>query len=109
MQYPIEGYPGYTWHWVDALEQWVMKWTAVNNVYSPPVMDHSLKWYHVSVPNHIKSPHILKPSHDMCITYMYYRKDLNKIEIWSSDIESAVIRLTNYMYSIKPQQKSLKN
>lgn len=109
MQHHIEEYPGYTWNWIPALGQWVMKWGSIDTVYSPPVLDESMNWYHVSVPDHIKSPGILKPSPDMQIAYMYYRKDLHKIEIWSSDIGTAIIRLTNYLYSIKPQQKILKN
>jgi len=95
----IPEYPGYYWCWIEPLQQWILRWTPIKDIYSPPLLDNSLKWYHVAIPSTIKSPSAIIPllswNH-----YVYYRPDLHKIEIWAHDIEKAVIKTHLFLHSI---------
>lgn len=104
MSTPIEGYPGYAYHWVEPLQQWIMRWTPEPNNYSPPVLDESVRWMHLAIPSNIKSIGALdlaKLARDHKIVYLYYRTDLNKIEMWSYELEASCISLNQYLCSIR--------
>lgn len=108
MSQKIEGYPGYSYNWIEPLQQWVMRWAPEREVYSPPVLDESIRWIHLSVPSNIKSFGALdtrKLERDHKITYLFYRADLNKIEIWSHDVEASCISLNQYLCSLRQPKK----
>ena len=89
----IEEHPGYYWVMVPALGAWTLKWEPVHQVYSPPVLDQSLRWCHIHVPQGVKSFgallskeddfHFKKLARDTGATYIYFREDLGMIEVWA--------------------------
>lgn len=108
----VNEYPGYYWSWIPVLHQWVLRWKPIEGVYSPPVFDQSLRWHHVAIPSHIKSPGVLKLQDlrkDFRVKYIVYRSDLNKFEIWSRELEFSLIAVMNYLQSVSwtPSSKKL--
>lgn len=91
----MEEHPGYYWLMVPALGTWTMRWEPVHQVYSPPVLDQSLRWCHMHIPKHVRSFqallskeddfHFQKLARDTGATYIYFREDLGMIEVWASD------------------------
>ena len=104
-----EGYPGYSWTWVEPLQEWVLRWEPVDGVYSPPFLDNSLRWYHVAIPAPMKSPGVLrlqKLKKDFHVEYIVYRPDVHKFEIWSRQLEFSIIALTTYLQSVCPAPRT---
>lgn len=95
---------GYYYQWIAPLNQWGMKWTPIQGVYSPPIRDTSISWFHLGVPTDLNIIPILgdgvmhfeKIANDTGATYIFYRADLNKIEIWGKDVITVCIKLTEY-------------
>lgn len=100
---PIEAHPGYSWHWVAPVGEWVLKWRPVPDRYSPPVFNTGLRWYHIRLPSTMKSPSVLRLHHlrrSFRLSYIVYRPDIQRIEIWSRDLEHAVLKVNDYLRSI---------
>lgn len=103
--------PGYYYNWISPLQQWGMKWSPIKNMYSPPRFDNSLQWFHLSIPSGINmipllgdgNMHCEKLAEEIGATYIYYRQDLHKIEIWAHDITDSVTKMTIYLNKIKEQ------
>lgn len=111
--YYIAEQPGYYYNWIAPLQQWGLKWKPIRDTYCPPVWDSSLQWIHLDIPQHINvipllgdgEMHFQKFAQDMNATYIYYRQDLKKMEIWGQDIHKAVAHMTIYFNKFKKQQK----
>lgn len=100
---PIEEHPGYSWHWVAPLGQWVLKWRPLPDRYSPPVFNTRLRWYHIRPPPIMKSPNVLRLHHHrraFRVAYIVYRPDIQRIEVWARDLEHAVISVHEYLRSV---------
>jgi hypothetical protein len=110
-QYIYE-YPGYYYNWIAPLQQWGVKWHPIKDTYCPPQFDNSLQWFHLSVPQGINmipllgdgSMHCEKLAEEIGATYIYYRQDIGKIEIWAHDITNAITKMTLYLNKIKEQR-----
>jgi hypothetical protein len=93
---------GYYWQWIQPLNSYVLKYKSIYGTYSPPILDKNLSWYHIKIPSHknIKHFELQKKLKEFKCAYIYNRTDINKIEIWSSDLEYAIIKITQYLQSI---------
>lgn len=111
----MQEHPGYYYQWIAPLCTWGVKWMPIKNVYSPPVMDTSLSWLHMSIPSGINvipiigdgDMHFAKIAEETGASYIYYRQDLKKIEIWAQDTTTVMIRLTQWLNDIKIKHKSV--
>lgn len=132
---PMDGVPGYFYEWVDPIGDWVLKHMPVQGVYSPPIYDSSLAWYHISIPQgvslgslkgdgalHFENPVVKLPFQDSAedwfqhwsgATYVFYREDIHKIEVWSTDLHKSVVRIVAWLDEVqknaKANKKTLKN
>ena len=114
--YYIQEYPGYYYNWIAPLQQWGMKWSPIKDVYCPPQLDGSLQWIHLSPPSGVNmipllgngNMHLEKMASEIGATYLYYRQDLNKMEIWSHDITNAVTKMSIYLHNMKKQHTNHK-
>lgn len=96
--------PGYYWEHIVALDRYVLKYASISGVYSPPVYDESVRWYHMKLPSHIKSIGALGLEHrlrEFDLVYVFFRTDLNVLEIWSRTLEKSVLSLTIMLNNIK--------
>lgn len=106
--YPHE-HSGYYYNWIAPLQQWGVKWEPLKDVYCPPVLDNSLQWFHLSVPEGIGMIPLLGDGKMHCeklakrigATYIYYRHDIKKIEIWAQDITEATTKMVIYLNELK--------
>jgi len=48
--------------------------------------------------------HCEKLAEEIGATYIYYRQDMGKIEIWAHDITNAITKMTLYLNKIKEQR-----
>lgn len=88
---------GYYWDYIAPLGQHVLKYSSIPGTYSPPVYDQSVRWYHMKLPAHIKSVGALgleQRMREFGLSYVYFRTDLNVLEIWSRSLEQSVLDLT---------------
>jgi hypothetical protein len=112
----IQEYPGYYYNWIAPLQQWGMKWHPIKDTYSPPVLDSSLQWIHLAPPQGVNmipllgdgEMHCQKIAYEIGATYLYFRQDLQKIEIWAQDITEAMTKMSIYLHKIKTQHKNHK-
>jgi DNA-binding transcriptional regulator YdaS (Cro superfamily) len=112
--HPLQDYPGYYYNWVAPLQQWGMRWHPVRGTYSPPQLDQSLQWVHLSPPQGLNmvpllgdgDMHCEKMAQEIGATYLYYRQDLGKIEVWSQDIAHAMVQLSVHLNRIRSQHKT---
>jgi len=108
----IHEHPGYYYNWIAPLQQWGMKWHPIRDTYCPPQFDNSLQWFHLSIPHGINMipligdgcMHCEKIAKEIGATYIYYRQDLNKLEIWAQDITDSITKMTIYLNKIKEQR-----
>lgn len=115
--YVIADQPGYYYNWIAPLQQWGLKWKPIKNSYCPPVWDNSIQWIHLDIPEYINiipllgdgEMHLQKLAEEMGATYIYYRQDLKKIEIWAQDISGCVAIMAIYFNKFKKQQKTKQN
>jgi hypothetical protein len=113
---PIYEHPGYYYNWIAPLQQWGMKWHPIKNTYCPPQFDNSMYWIHMSPPEGINmipllgdgNMHCEKLAQEIGATYIYYRQDLKKIEIWAQDITEAMTKMSIYLNKIKSQRSNKK-
>lgn len=111
-----EQYPGYYYQWIAPLQTYGMKWMPLQDIYSPPCLDASMRWMHLAVPEGVNmipllgnsAMHMEKKAQECGASYLFYRSDLNKIEIWSTDLEGTMIKLNNYLKSLPIPKKSKK-
>lgn len=105
--YPHE-YLGYYYNWIAPLQQWGVKWRPIKDTYSPPLLDTSLQWFHLD-PMGMNAQVLLgdgiKKAEEIGATYIYYRQDLDKIEIWAQDITDATIKLSIYLQKVKQNSR----
>ena len=107
--HPHDQHAGYYYNWVAPLQQWGLKWEPIKDTYCPPVLDHSLRWFHLSVPQGIgmipllgdDKMHCEKLAEKIGATYLYYRHDINKMEIWAHDTTEAATKLSIYLNELK--------
>lgn len=108
--YEHQQHAGYYYIWITPLQQWGMKWRPIKDTYSPPLLDQSLQWIHIAPPQGLNMVPLLGYSEDLAnkigATYLYYRKDLNKIEIWAQDITSATTKLSIHLRQVKERRIS---
>lgn len=129
-KYPVVDAPGYVYEWVDPIQSYVVKYEPIPGFYSPPIFDTNLSWYQISVPKgmsvgslkgdgalHFENPIVDLPfeyraedwySHWSGATYVFYREDIHKIEIWSSDVHSSVVRIVGWLEAVQTAFKSRK-
>lgn len=113
MERPIRDYPGYFYNWIAPLQQWGMRWQPVKGEYSPPQLDASIQWIHLALPEGVNMIPLLGDGDMHCAhiaqqigaTYLYYRQDLGKMEIWAHDVVGAMTKLSIYFQTIKEKQK----
>lgn len=114
--YPHEQHAGYYYNWIAPLQQWGLKWQPIQDTYSPPQLDSSLQWIHLSVPEGVNIIPLLGDGRMHCeklagkigATYLYYRHDLHKIEIWAQDITGAMTNLSVYLNGLRRVETSKK-
>lgn len=114
--YYIQEHPGYYYNWIAPLQQWGMKWHPIKDIYSPPVLDGSIQWIHLAPPQGINmipllgdgEMHCQKIAQEIGASYIYFRQDLHKIEIWAQDITDAMTKMSIYLNKIKEQHKNHK-
>lgn len=126
---PVADAPGYFYEWVEPIGDWVMKYKPIPGFYSPPIFDTNLSWYQISVPEgisfgaligdgalHFEKPFVSLPFEDSAegwyehwsgAAYIFYRQDINKIEVWSSDLSKTLIRVVGWLESVQSFAKSL--
>lgn len=84
--------PGYTYTWNPCLYQWVLKYTPVQGVYSPPVLDIDMQWHHIVMPEGFcgftvahQLESLMYTFPEGMIAYTTYRTDVGKgvLEVWS--------------------------
>lgn len=110
----LESHPGYTWIWDFAINTWILQWTPIKGVYSPPLLDHRLYCKIIPIPIDLQNKiglicgkdgrHFKKISECTFTPYIFYRHDYNSIEIWSFPIyipivESSLYNHFNYIRS----------
>lgn len=103
---------GYYYNWITPLQEWGLKWRPLKNVYSPPLLDQSLQWVHIAPLQGINvipllgdgDMHLEKFAKEIDATYIYYRADMNKMEIWAHDITSAATKLSIYFQQVKERR-----
>lgn len=102
-----EQHPGYYYNWVAPLQQWLLKWEPVADAYSPPVLDHSAQWAHLTPPQGVNAAPLncQKIAQETGATYVYYRQDLGKLEIWAHDITEATTKTAIYLQGIRQRQQ----
>jgi len=101
---------GYYWDYIAPLGRHVLKYSSISGTYSPPVYDQSVRWYHMKLPAHIKSVGALgldQRMREFGLLYVYFRTDLNVLEIWSKSLEESVLRLTMMFSRIPKAVKSI--
>lgn len=111
--YPHEQNAGYYYNWIAPLQQWGLRWQPVKGIYSPPQLDNSLQWFHLSVPEGVNMIPLLGDGQMHCeklaerigATYLYYRHDLHKIEVWTQDIAGAMAHLSVYLNGLRRETK----
>lgn len=112
----IQEHPGYYYNWIAPLQQWGMRWHPLKGIYSPPQLDNSIQWVHLSPPQGLNMTpllgdgcmHFEKIAQEIGATYIYYRQDLGKIEIWAQDITEPMTRMNIYLNRIRDQHKKHK-
>jgi hypothetical protein len=100
---------GYYYEFIAPLNQWGMKWVPLANIYSPPVRDASLSWFHMGVPDNFNivpllgdgEMHFQKIANETNATYIFYRSDIKKIEIWAADVTTTCVKLQEYFNKIR--------
>lgn len=94
---------GYYWQWIAPMNSYILKYKSINDLYSPPILDKSLSWYHMTIPIHIKKFDFIsqKKLKEFKCVYIYHRTDLNKLEIWSSNLEFSIIKINQFLCSLK--------
>ena len=116
-EYFIHEQPGYYYNWIAPLQQWGLKWKPIRGIYCPPQWDTSVQWTHLAIPEGVNilpllgdgDMHIQKVAEDARATYIYYRQDRKKSEIWAQDITEAITKINIYLKKIQEQQKHNKN
>lgn len=116
MEQPIQDYPGYFYNWIGPLQQWGMRWQPLKGEYSPPQLDASIQWIHLALPEGVNMIPLLGDGVMHCAhlapqigaTYLYYRQDLGKMEIWAHDVVGAMTKLSIYLQTIKEKQNKNK-
>lgn len=120
---PMADAPGYFYEWVEPIGDWVVKYKPIAGFYSPPIFDKTLSWYQIAVPSevaigslkgsgalHFEDPIVALPFKDTAggwyqhwsgATYVYYREDIHKIEIWSADLHKSIVRIVGWLESCK--------
>lgn len=107
--YSHEQYAGYYYNWIAPLQQWGLKWAPIKDTYCPPLLDNSLQWFQLSVPQGIGmipllgdgKMHCEKLAERIGATYIYYRHDIKKIEIWAQDTTEATTKMVIYLNELK--------
>ena len=108
--------PGYYYNWIAPLQSWGVRWVPIKDTYSPPQMDASVKWIHLSIPEGVHilpllgdgAMHLDKLAGRIDAKYIYYRQDLGKLEIWAEDITSAMTQASIYLNGLKKTKKIVK-
>lgn len=116
MNQAIQEHPGYYYNWIAPLQQWGLKWHPIPEVYSPPKFDSSLQWMHLSPPQGLNmipllgngDMHCEKLAEEIGASYLYYRQDLGKIEIWAQDITRAMTHMSIHLNKIREQHNNNK-
>lgn len=109
---PHEQHAGYYYNWIAPLQQWGLKWEPIKDTYCPPLLDNSLQWFQLSVPQGIGMIPLLGDGKMHCeklaarigATYIYYRHDIKKIEIWASDTVEATTKMVIYLNELKQRR-----
>lgn len=108
----VEEFPGYFYNYVWALQQWLIRWEPLEDAYSPPILDHSARWFHLSPPQGVNLAPLnnKKIAQEINAIYVYYRHDINKLEIWAHDIAAATTNASIYLQGVRqrhqhPQKK----
>jgi len=107
--YPHKEHVGYYYNWIAPLQQWGLKWEPIKDTYCPPLLDNSLQWFHLAVPQGIGmipllgdgKMHCEKLAERIGATYIYYRHDIKKIEIWAQDTTDATTKMVIYLNELK--------
>lgn len=108
----VQDCPGYYYNWIAPLQQWGMKWHPIKDTYCPPQLDHSLQWVHLAPPQDVNMIPLLGDGEMHCqhmaqeigATYLYYRQDLGKIEIWAHNVSEAMTKMSILLQKIKERR-----
>lgn len=86
----VPDYPGYTFEWVD--HRWVLSYTPLKGVYSPPVLHPLIKHFSITVPDDLRlyiglvigcdGVHFKNITRDTKSTYIFYRSGFD-IDVWT--------------------------
>lgn len=104
----VPQYPGYVFDWID--HRWVLSYTPLKGVYSPPVLHPLIQHMSVAVPDDI-SPyiglvigrdgvHFKNITRDTKSTYIFYRPDVG-IEVWTYKTAGVYDTLQKHFESIR--------
>lgn len=111
----LPSFPGYSWEWQD--ERWALTYSPVKSVYSPPVLHIGIRVSRVDIPQDLienvgmiigkDGIHFKTITSETESEYIFYRSELQQIEIWARDTSRPAARITAHFDDIRTHIKSM--